>query len=524
MEKPTDDLPTPLDTKDHAAFKSFDLSSDGLRTKDGVVLVPQPSQDPEDPLNWAKGRKLRNLTILCMAGFAGTALDLANQLAMKDQAKNWDKELIEITYTISASIAGIAYGPLLINPVAQAFGRTAIIFWCLVFAMACAIWSACMTSKGDYERFVASRLFDGIFGSIPSIVGVGAVYDMFFLHERGKAYAIFHVSFLFGTVAGPTFGGFIVQHTNWPWVFWWIVITQGLVLILAFFFLEETSYPREGKMLSIVMPKSFWAKRMATLLPHKTGISRAELGRIARLPFRVGFSPVGLLIGIFQLASFGWFVATHSLLTVWLEKPVSVGGWGFSPQRNAFFIFSLWVGLLTAELWGYLCNDRIALWICRTREKGVWKPECRLHALWVPSLIILPIGLGIVGSALQYHLHYMVLALGAYLITFASMSSVPIAVTYMIECVASQPTEVGAFMGAYRLTLGLVVPFFIDQWVARVGFGWVYGMMAFFSIFAFGFVVMLMLFGDRLRERTLAKLAPSEIGAKVIYTSDEEGR
>lgn len=50
MEKPTDDLPTPLDTKDHAAFKSLDLSSDGLRTKDGVVLVPQPSQDPEDPL------------------------------------------------------------------------------------------------------------------------------------------------------------------------------------------------------------------------------------------------------------------------------------------------------------------------------------------------------------------------------------------------------------------------------------------------------------------------------------------
>ncbi|PYH32206.1 MFS general substrate transporter [Aspergillus neoniger CBS 115656] len=487
MIMPTYDSSNALDTKDHAAFKSFDLSSDGLRTKDGIVLVPQPSQDPEDPLNWARGRKLRNLTILCMAGFAGTALDLANQLAMKDQAKNWNKELIDITYTISASIAGIAYGPLLINPVAQALGRTAIIFWCLVFAMACAIWSACMTSRGDYDRFVASRLFDGIFGSIPSIVGVGAVYDMFFLHERGKAYAIFHVSFLFGTV------------------FWWIVIAQGVVLILAFLFLEETSYSRDGKTLSAVKPTNFWANRMATLLPHKTGISRAELGRIARLPFRIGLSPVGLLIGIFQLASFGWFVATHSLLTVWLEKPVSVGGWGFSPQRNALcmsssssrlhqrptpkVIFSLWVGLLTAELWGYLCNDRIALWICRTREKGVWKPECRLHALWIPSLIVLPIGLGIVGSALQYHLHNMVLALGAYLITFASMSSVHVAVTYMIECVASQPTEVGAFMGAYRLTLGLVVPFLINH----------------------------------LRERTLAKFAPSEIGAKVIYISDEDG-
>lgn len=118
----------------------------------------------------------------------------------------------------------------------------------------------------------------------------------------------------------------------------------------------------------------------------------------------------------------------------------------------------------------------------------------------------------------------MVLALGAYLITFASMSSVPVAVTYMIECVASQPTEVGVFMGAYRLTLGLAIPFFIDQWVARVGFGWVYGMMAFFSIFAFAFVIALMLFGDRLRQRTLGKLAATEIGVKVIDGSDEEDR
>ncbi|PYI35381.1 polyamine transporter [Aspergillus indologenus CBS 114.80] len=455
-----------------------------------------------------------------MAGFAGTALDLANQLAQKEEAQNWDKAVIEVTYTLSASIAGIAYGPLLINPLAHAFGRTAIIFWCLLFAMACAIWSANMTGRGDYERFVASRLFDGIFGSIPSILGVGSVYEMFFLHERGKAYAAFHVSFLFGTVAGPTFGGFIVQHTDWPWVFWWVVIAQGLVLVLAFCFLEDTRYSRDETTVPTRKPTSFWANRMATLLPHKTGISRSALGRIACLPFRIGLSPIGLMIGLFQFASFGWFVATHSLITVWLEKPVTVGGWGFTPQRNAFFIFSLWAGLLTAELWGYLCNDHIALWVCRTRNKGVWKPECRLHTLWIPSLVLLPIGLGIVGAALQYHLHYMVLALGAYLITFASMSSVPATVTYAIECVAAQPTEVAAFMGAYRLSLGLVIPFFINQWVARVGFGWVYGMMAFFSIFAFTFVVGLMVSGDRLRERTLRGLASREIGTKILNDSE----
>ncbi|RAL08486.1 polyamine transporter [Aspergillus homomorphus CBS 101889] len=504
MAQPSADFKPQLES---GIIEETDSSQQHMRN--GVLLIPQPSQDPEDPL-------LRNLVILCLAGFAGTALDLANQLAQKEEAKTWDKAVIQVTYTLSASIAGIAYGPLLINPLAHAFGRSAIIFWCLLFAMACAIWSASMTGRGDYERFVASRLFDGIFGSIPSILGVGSIYEMFFLHERGKAYAAFHISFLFGTVAGPTFGGFIVQHTNWPWVFWWVVIAQGLVLILAFLFLEDTSYPRDGKTMPTTRPQEFWRRRMATLLPHRTGISWLELRRVSCLPFRIGLSPVGMMIGLFQFASFGWFVATHSLITVWLEKPVAVGGRGFTPQRNALFIFSLWAGLLTAEMWGYLFNDRIALWVCRTRANGVWTPECRLHTLWIPSLFILPIGLGIVGSSLQYHLHYMVLALGAYLITFASMSSVPAAVTYAIECVAAQPTEVAAFMGAYRLSLGLVIPFFINEWVARVGFGWVYGMMAFFSIFAFAFVVSLMIFGDRLRKRTLANLASREIGTKIM--------
>lgn len=50
MVMSTADSSNALYTKDHAALKPFDSSSDGLRTKDGIVLVPQPSHDPEDPL------------------------------------------------------------------------------------------------------------------------------------------------------------------------------------------------------------------------------------------------------------------------------------------------------------------------------------------------------------------------------------------------------------------------------------------------------------------------------------------
>jgi MFS family permease len=72
-----------------------------------------------------------------------------------------------------------------------------------------------------------------MFGACPSILGTGVITDIFFLHERGKAYSTFSLSFLLGTLAGPTLGGFIVQHVSWQVEFWWTIGLQGLVIILG---------------------------------------------------------------------------------------------------------------------------------------------------------------------------------------------------------------------------------------------------------------------------------------------------
>lgn len=131
----------------------------------------------------------------------------------------------------------------------------------------------------------------------------------------------------------------------------------------------------------------------------------------------------------------------------------------------------------------------------------------------------MPVGLGIFGSALQYHLHYMVLALGAFMITFAAMSSIPVASNYVVECFRGNPLEVANILNVYRLSLGLAVPFFIDPWIAAVhGPGWVFGMTAFFSLFAFSLMVILMFKGHDLRHIRSAKLACDEEGAVIMET------
>ena len=183
---------------------------------------------------------------------------------------------------------------------------------------------------------------------------------------------------------------------------------------------------------------------------------------------------------------------------------------------NGFSVtFSLWMGIFAAQLYGHYLNDKIPLWLSQ-RDNGYWKPEYRLHSLWIPGLLVLPLGLGIFGITLGKHLHYMVLALGSFLITFAAILSVPVTVNYTIECFKHNSAECGAIMGFYRLIFGLAIPFFIGPWISRVGVGWVFGMASFFSIASFGLICVLMWKGKAIRQLSIGNLTFTEEGEKVI--------
>lgn len=100
-------------------------------------------------------------------------------------------------------------------------------------------------------------------------------------------------------------------------------------------------------------------------------------------------------------------------MATYLEPPPEAGGYGFDSLQIACFTFTAWIGMIAAQVFGYFFNDKIPLWVARSRG-GVWHPEYRLANTLVPS-ILLPVALGIYGAGLQYHLHFMVLALGSFL-------------------------------------------------------------------------------------------------------------
>ncbi|KAJ9612789.1 hypothetical protein H2204_014894 [Knufia peltigerae] len=233
------------------------------------------------------------------------------------------------------------------------------------------------------------------------------------------------------------------------------------------------------------------------------------------MPFRIGLHPVGILGGLFLMIVFGWSVGVNNLLAVFLQSPVSEKGYGFTPNQNAEFTFAAWAGCITGQLYGLAFNDKLPLWICR-KSGGIWKPEFRLHALWIPSFVGLNIGLGLFGAALQYHLHYMVAAVGNFLLNFSSNVAVPVLVNYEVECFTKYPVEAATIMNFYRTIFGIAIPFFIDGWEASVGVGWVFGMMAFVSMVAFGLIIVLMFAGHKIRHYFHSSIMSTEEGTRII--------
>ena len=115
-----------------------------------------------------------------------------------------------------------------------------------------------------------SRLLSGIFGSLPANIGSSMILDIFFLHQRGKAFLCYSLSTALGVLAAPTFGGFILTTRSWTVLFWWTVPLLGITAFLVLLFLEETRHGTKNETDSKeegTHSRGYLYNRVVTFLP-----------------------------------------------------------------------------------------------------------------------------------------------------------------------------------------------------------------------------------------------------------------
>ena len=124
-----------------------------------------------------------------------------------------------------------------------------------------------MDHKSQFNAFIVSRFFSGFFGGVTGVLGPRILVDLFFLHQRGRAFTAFHWSLNFGSVAGPTLSACISSKRSWTLEFWWTIGLLGATIIGVFLFLHETSWQREAGAPNVPAPEGFIANRIATFFP-----------------------------------------------------------------------------------------------------------------------------------------------------------------------------------------------------------------------------------------------------------------
>ena len=133
--------------------------------------------------------------------------------------------------------------------------------------MACSIWAATSTHENDFQSFLASRIMAGSFASLSAILGSNFIVDMFYLHQRGRAFAIYGTMPALGTLMGSTFGALIAGKQKWTISFWWTTPLLALAAIVFFLAIEETEREDIEQTDSRRSSRSYVESRIATFFP-----------------------------------------------------------------------------------------------------------------------------------------------------------------------------------------------------------------------------------------------------------------
>lgn len=190
----------------------------GRRRDANIVLVPQPSDDPNDPLNWSYGKKM---TVLCVT-LLGSIFYFAVITAMLNPsfsviAADVHAPLSKVVltsgyFTLTVGITGPFF-----SAVAHKYGKRPCFLFSAVMALAGHIVGATVGTR-SYRGLVAARVLQGFSASPYESLIYAVVSDIFFVHERGLYIAITNfviiaITNLTGAVSGP-----IASAMGWEWL------------------------------------------------------------------------------------------------------------------------------------------------------------------------------------------------------------------------------------------------------------------------------------------------------------------
>lgn len=207
-----------------------------------TVLLPQPSNDPKDPLNWPSRKKHGVLLALCVASFAGDASGIVVPSVVL-QGVDWNMSANDVNKATNLNVLMLGLGGLVCVPLLESWGRAPVLFWSAFLGFFSVLGMALSYS---FTTWYAFRAISGLLYSSSIASGLCLINDMYFFHDHARKIGIWITSVLLAPSLSSAFGNFIIAGLGeWRSTVWVYLAIQGVNLVITPLLMDETYYDRK---------------------------------------------------------------------------------------------------------------------------------------------------------------------------------------------------------------------------------------------------------------------------------------
>ncbi|KAM0083661.1 hypothetical protein ACKRZS_004113 [Fusarium odoratissimum] len=504
---------------------------DAVASREGIILQPRPTEDPNDPLNWPNWRKYINFGlvsfyVLMVSEFINSAGPtwgpMQKELGFSDEA---------LTASYAIGCACLAIGAVMLVPFALKFGRRPLYLFSSLVQIGVGIWSAKIQNVPD---LLLVNAINNIFGALAEVIVQMTIADVFFIHQRGTLNSIYIWFWQISVSLGPFIAGYITTGQGWRWVWWWNAILFGAFFILVCFCYEETKYFTGGSLAPVqrdveddsksaadrpwpasvaveegsqhnpyavrvnynIPKKTYWQRLALTTTSSSSGGLRTLLSHM--------YQPIILLTTVPAVAytalAYGILVATSDVMSTTLSLYMTKPPYTFAPNEIGLMNLSKLVGSTIGTLIVGPVSDTLILWLAH-RNDGIYEPETRLWSL-VPFLPFIPAGALLFGLGLQNGLPWPIIAVALALFKLGMAPVNSITITYLTDSYQDVIGDALVGVTIVRNAFSTAFIFALDPWIRSVGIQWVLITIVLITTVILSLTGVLIKYGKPLRAHT----------------------
>ncbi|KAI9023811.1 major facilitator superfamily domain-containing protein [Phycomyces nitens] len=355
---------------------------------------------------------------------------------------------------------------------------------------------------------IALRCIQSIGSSCVQAVGAGVIADIYPLEQRGAAFGKFFLALFIGPLLGPIIGGFLtMSDASWKATFWFTFAYGVFIVIFCFIFMDETY--RDNEKFDLELPMQT-PRENDTLSTTGTVLSENQPPKSAEIVESVPAKPktINPIAPLFLLRhpfvflpSFSGAVAFGGMFAVETMIPiVYTENYGFPAWKTGLSYLGAGVGNVLGTVMSSYISDRAVL---RAREKrgGREVVEDRLTPnLWISGFFFMPFGLLLFGWMAERKFSVWACIIGFGCQSFGMNQIMSATAAYLVDAVPGQGASASAAANMMRMCMACVLTLVVSPLMDSIGTGWTTVFLAGLSWFAMVILVIVVIFGERLRK------------------------